>query len=85
METAIVPTVWDPELADERLGVPTEASYELLRLLAQQGVLVGPSGGAAVWGAIQVAQSLTQGIIVTVFPDSGIRYLSDTHLWGESE
>ena len=85
METAIVPTVWDPELADERLGVPTQASYELLRLLAQQGVLVGPSGGAAVWGAIQAAQSLTQRIIVSVFPDSGIRYLSDTHLWGESE
>ena len=85
METAIVPTVWDPELADVRLGVPTEASYELLRHLAQQGVLVGPSGGAALWGAIRVAQDLEEGIIVTVFPDSGIRYLSDTHLWGESE
>ena len=81
METAIVPSVWDPNLADKRLGVPTEDAYDLVRLLAQQGVLVGPSGGAALWGAISVAQSITEGIIVTVFPDSGIRYLSDTHLW----
>ena len=83
METAIVPTVWDPELADRRLGVPTEASYELVRRLASHGVLIGPSGGAAMWGAISVAQSLTKGLIVTVFPDSGLRYMSDTHLWEE--
>ncbi|MAY81791.1 MAG: cysteine synthase [Deltaproteobacteria bacterium] len=81
METAIVPSVWDPALADRRLGVPTEAAYDLVRLMSRHGVLVGPSGGAALWGAISVAQSITEGIIVTVFPDSGLRYLSDTHLW----
>ena len=85
METAIVPSVWDATLADRRLGVPTEDSYELVRLLARHGVLVGPSGGAALWGAISVAKSITEGIIVTVFPDSGMRYLSDTHLWEVNE
>ena len=81
METAIVPSVWDPELADRRLGAPTEASYEWVRRLAAHGILIGPSGGAALWGAVQVAQDLDHGLIVTVFPDSGRRYLSDGHIW----
>jgi cysteine synthase B len=84
METAIVPTVWDSALADRRLGVPTEEAYELVRRLSRHGILIGPSGGAALWGAISVAQSLRSGLIVTVFPDSGLRYLSDRHLWEES-
>jgi cysteine synthase B len=81
MESALVPTVWDPELADRRIGVPTEEAYDVVRRLARHGVLIGPSGGAALWGAIAVAQTLRTGIIVTVFPDSGLRYLSDRHLW----
>ena len=81
METAIVPRIWDSDLADERLGVPTEASYDWVRRLAAAGILIGPSGGAAVWGAVQVAQELEQGLIVTILPDSGLRYLSDRHLW----
>lgn len=81
METAIVPTIWDSELADLRLGAPTEASYDWVRHLAAAGILVGPSGGAAVWGAVEVAKGLEHGVIVTVLPDSGLRYLSDRHLW----
>ena len=81
MESALVPTVWDPELADRRIGVPTEEAYDVVRRLARHGVLIGPSRGAALWGAIAVAQTLRTGIIVTVFPDSGLRYLSDRHLW----
>jgi cysteine synthase B len=81
METAIVPNVWDPDLADRRLGAPTEASYEWVRRLAAHGILIGPSGGAAIWGAVTVAQELDNGLVVTVLPDSGTRYLSDSHLW----
>lgn len=81
METAIVPTIWDSELADLRLGAPTEASYDWVRHLAAAGILVGPSGGAAVWGAVEVAKGLEHGVIVTILPDSGLRYLSDRHLW----
>ena len=83
METAIVPTVWDSSLADRRLGVPTEEAYEFVRRLSRHGILIGPSGGAALWGAVSVAQPLRSGVIVTVFPDSGLRYLSDRHLWEE--
>ena len=81
METAIVPSVWDSELADVRMGVPTEEAYRLLRHMAERGVLIGPSCGAALWGAVQVSQGLETGVVVTVFPDSGMRYLSDAHLW----
>ena len=81
METAIVPRVWDSELADIRLGAPTEASYDWVRRLAASGILIGPSGGAAIWGAVHVAQELESGVVVTVLPDSGLRYLSDRHLW----
>ena len=84
MESVMVPDIWDPALADERYGVPTEASYEWVRALAEHGVLVGPSGGAAVWGAVKLASTMKEGVIVTIFPDSGLRYLSDAHLWGTS-
>lgn len=81
METAIVPRIWDSELADVRLGVPTEASYYWVRHLAAAGILIGPSGGAAVWGAVETAKTLERGVVVTILPDSGLRYLSDRHLW----
>ena len=81
METAIVPRIWDSELADVRLGVPTEASYDWVRHLAAAGILIGPSGGAAVWGAVETAKTLERGVVVTILPDSGLRYLSDRHLW----
>ena len=82
MESAIVPSIWDSNLADRRLGVPTEAAYDWVRSLARCGILVGPSGGAAMWGAMTVAKELTHGVVVTIFADSGVRYLSDAHLWG---
>ena len=79
--TTIVPRIWDNELADVRLGVPTEASYDWVRHLAAAGILIGPSGGAAVWGAVETAKTLERGVVVTILPDSGLRYLSDRHLW----
>jgi cysteine synthase len=49
----------------------------MVRWLAKEcGLLVGPSSGAALVGVIEVAKRLREGVIVTVFPDSGDRYLS---------
>jgi S-sulfo-L-cysteine synthase (O-acetyl-L-serine-dependent) len=77
MPTAIVPGIYDPDLADENLWAPTEASYQLARQLAQrEGILVGHSSGAALWGVQQVAQRIERGVIVTVLADGGGRYLS---------
>lgn len=82
LPSALVPRIYDPSLADETLEAPTEASYVLMRRLAlEEGILVGPSGGAALWAALNVASRLESGVVVTLFPDSGERYLSEAHLW----
>src|ERR1700674_3806032 len=80
--TAIVPKIWDPGLADEIWGCPTEPAYDLARAVARsEGLLVGHSSGAALWAVRRVAETIDEGVIVTVFPDSGDRYLS-TGLYG---
>ena len=82
LPTAIVPRIWDRSLADEVLGCPTEPAYELAREVARsEGLLVGHSSGAALWAVRKVAETLREGVVVTVFPDSGDRYLS-TGLYG---
>ena len=61
----------------------TEEAYELTRRLAkEEGLFVGQSSGAALAGAIKLAKELESGLIVTVFPDGGDRYLS-TRVWGK--
>jgi cysteine synthase B len=83
LPTAIVPKIWDPEIADEVWGAPTEAAYEIARSLARtEGLLVGHSSGAALWAVRRLAESIQEGVVVTVFPDSGDRYLS-TGLYGQ--
>ncbi len=85
METAIVPGIYDPDLADGDLGAPTEESLALVRRLArEEGLLAGLSSGAATWAALEVARELDTGTVVTVFPDGGERYLSEDHVWQES-
>jgi len=82
LPTAIVPKVWDPSLADEIWGCPTEPAYDLAREVARtEGLLVGHSSGAALWAVRRLAETVAEGVVVTVFPDSGDRYLS-TGLYG---
>ncbi len=82
METAITPPIYDPSLADGHLGAPTEASLELVRRMARsEGLLAGVSSGAALWGALEIAKTLERGVVVTLFPDGGSRYLSEAHVW----
>jgi cysteine synthase B len=78
METAIRPGIYDSSLADEDLRMSTERAYELTRrLAAEEGMLVGVSSGAALAACLDVAARLDEGVIVTVFPDSGSRYLTE--------
>jgi cysteine synthase B len=77
LPTAIVPGIWDERLADEVWGAPTEPAYELARTLARrEGLLVGHSCGAVLWAIERLAAEVERGVVVTVFPDSGDRYLS---------
>jgi cysteine synthase B len=83
METAIVPGIYDPRLADENLEISTEEAHECARRLAREsGLLVGVSSGAALAAAVKVAGKLRDGVIVTVFPDGGDKYLTD-RFWQE--
>ena len=80
MATALVPAIYDPGLADLDLGVSTEAAHAMARRLArEEGLRVGVSAAAAVVGCLEVARRLEgrPAVIVTVFPDSADRYLSE--------
>ncbi|MBI2914868.1 MAG: cysteine synthase family protein [Firmicutes bacterium] len=81
MGSAMVPGIYDPGWLDGTFSVKTEDAYRMVRQLAKvEGLLVGSSSGAAMWAALQLAGRIEEGSIVTVFPDSGSRYLS-TVLW----
>ena len=84
MATAIVPRIYDAALADADLGISTERAYEMVKRLArEEGVLAGISSGGALAGCLEVAKTAARGsVIVTVFPDSGDKYLSEK-LWEE--
>ncbi len=73
-----VPGVLRRELLDEVVAVEDRDALAMAdRLAREEGLLVGPSSGAAVWAAVQVARSLGPGRrVVTVLPDTGERYLS---------
>jgi len=79
METSIVPKIYDPTVADGELAINTEEAHAMCRRLAvEEGLLVGISAAAALVGALQVARSAAPGsVIVTIFPDSGDKYLSE--------
>jgi len=78
MASAMVPAIYDSSLADLNVVVASEDAHALTRRLAREaGILVGPSSGAALAGCLEIANSLDRGVIVTVFPDAGERYLSD--------
>jgi cysteine synthase B len=81
MASSIVPGIYHEEALDKKVPVPTEESYEMVKRLArEEGLLVGQSSGAAMWGAMQVASKLKKGVVVVIFPDGGDKYLS-TRIW----
>src|SRR3984893_11502854 len=86
MKTAIVPEIYDATLADSNLTVKTEDAYRLVKLAArEEGLLLSASAAAALDGCFQVAASLKpaeRAILVTIFPDSGTKYLSE-RFWNE--
>lgn len=84
LETSIVPGIYDPTLADERVEVSTEDAQEMTRRLArEEGLFVGISSGANVVAALRYAKGLSPGsVVVTVLCDGGGRYLSE-EFWGD--
>lgn len=75
LETAVVPKIYDDSVADENLEVSTEEAYEIMTTaFRQEGLLLSPSSAANLAGAIRIAKSLNEGVIVTVFPDNADKY-----------
>ena len=84
MATAIVPGIYDPTLADEALEIITEDGHKMVRQLAKrEGWFVGVSAAANIVASLKVAESLEQGVIVTILCDGGSRYLSEK-FWSEA-
>jgi len=78
MESSIVPSIYDPALADRKLVAWTEAAYgHVVELARKEGLLAGISSGAALDGALRIAEEHPSEIIVTVFPDNGLKYLNE--------
>src|SRR5215212_8364464 len=83
MESAIVPPIYDPAIADENRRVPTEVAYEMVKRVArEEGVLIGISAGAAVATALEVAKEIESGVVVTILCDGADKYLSES-FWEE--
>jgi S-sulfo-L-cysteine synthase (O-acetyl-L-serine-dependent) len=81
MASSIVPGIFHEQQLDRKVPVSTEDSYDMVYALGQvEGILVGQSSGAAMIAALRVARELREGCVVTIFPDSGDKYLS-TNLW----
>ncbi len=82
LPTALKPAIYDPAAFDRLIEVRTEDAYRMVtRLARQEGLFTGVSSGAAAWAALQVASELRRGVVVTLFPDAGYKYLSEKTLW----
>jgi len=83
MESAIVPHIYDPSVADENRRTPTEDAYEMVKRVArEEGILIGISAGAAVATAAKVAREIEYGTVVTILCDGADKYLSES-FWEE--
>jgi cysteine synthase B len=81
MASSIVPGIYREEELDEKISVGTEEAYDMVyRLGREEGWVLGQSSGAAMVATLRVASRLREGVVVTLFPDFGDRYLS-TNLW----
>jgi cysteine synthase B len=75
LETAVVPGIYDPFVADENLEISTEEAYAMIvRVKEKKGLMLSPSSAANLVGAIRVASTIEKGIVVTLLPDNGDKY-----------
>ena len=72
-----IPKNYDESLVDEIILVDDDKAYEGVRLLAQkEGILVGISSGANVYGALELSKKYPNKKIVTIAPDGIEKYIS---------
>ncbi len=77
MEEALVPDLYDPSLIDEKINISDEDAFSMTKRLArEEGIFSGMSAGAAFHVAVELAKKLEEGLIVTLLPDRGEKYMS---------
>ena len=77
MDSSIVPEIYDASLPDEHMTVNTEDGWDMAdRLAADEGLHVGHSTGANVFGALTIAKRVKEGCIVAIACDRGDRYVA---------
>lgn len=77
MKESYVPGLFDRHALDGVVNVKDDEAFEMARRLArEEGIFVGMSSGAAMAAAIRIAVEREDGIVVTILPDGGDRYLS---------
>ena len=75
LETAVVPKIYDPSVADENMEISTEDAYQMMvDVKEKEGLILSPSSAANLVGAIRVAAGLEKGTVVTLLPDNGDKY-----------
>jgi cysteine synthase B len=71
MPSSIVPGIYDPTIADSERSVSTERAHAMMtRLAREEGLVVSASAAGALVAALEVAQEIERGVVVTVFPDN---------------
>ncbi|MCB9591618.1 MAG: cysteine synthase family protein [Sandaracinaceae bacterium] len=77
MASSLVPAIYDATLPDEIIGLPTEEGWDMAdRVAREEGLHIGHSAGANVYGALQIAKTLDTGCVVTIACDRGDRYFA---------
>jgi len=77
MASSLVPQIYDANLPDEIIGLPTEEGWDMAdRVAREEGLHIGHSSGANVYGALQIAKTLDSGCVVTIACDRGDRYFA---------
>jgi cysteine synthase len=72
-----IPAIWNNDRVDEIIEVNLKEAEETSRLLAlKEGIFVGPSSGAIFYAALKKAKERDNGVIVSIAPDGGEKYLS---------
>ena len=75
LETAVVPGIYDAQLADRFEEISTEAAYQVIKdAWKYEQLQLSPSSAANLVGAIRVANTLEKGVVVTVLPDNADKY-----------
>jgi cysteine synthase B len=85
MESSPKPEIFDATLPDLTRFVRTEDAYRMVRRMAiEEGLLVGPSAGAAMAATLSLGAGLEKGVIVVLLPDSASKYFNSP-LWRDDE